>query len=95
MAVIEVVNKNHNILYEHLYDSMYKFRNSLGELSVSESKKKVAHGYNIPYFVWNIILEEMYKLKWIKKNRFTITLIKRPFNVMDNTAKVCQMVGLF
>jgi len=95
MAVIEVINKYHNVLYEHLYDSIWKFKDCNGCITITESKKKIAHGYNIPYFVWMIILEEMSRLNWIRKNRFTITLLKKPFNVMDNTGKICSMMKLF
>lgn len=84
------------ILYEYIYDKMYQVAGRSKEITIRDSKKIVAHAFNINYSVWACILKIMEDMKWIvKKNKHIILVKKKPRNIVENLGKYYSQVGLW
>ena len=84
------------VLYELLYDKMYEVAGLDKIITMEQSKKQVAHAYNIPYNLWACILKYMEDEGWIKKeSQQIIRVLVSPPNVLQNTSKYQKIAGLF
>ena len=84
------------VLYELIYDKMYEVAGADKIITMEQSKKEVAHAYNIPYNLWGCILKYMEAEGWIiKESQQLIRVLASPANVLDNTSKYYQIAGMF
>lgn len=83
------------ILYDLIYDKMYETAPTR-ELTTQQSRKIVAHSFNIPYAVWACVLKIMEKEGWIEReNKRLIKLKYKPKNVISNLGRYYKQLEIY